>query len=281
MSEISRVPAKVQAATHNHVLRPQSFGELAQFAQMAAKSALVPRDYQNKPENIMLAVQMGSEVGLAPMQALQNISVINGRPAVWGDAMLGLCKASTVCEDVIESIEGEGLAMTATCIAKRTGSEPVVATFSMSDAKQAGLMGKQGPWTQYPKRMLQMRARGFALRDAFPDVLRGLVSAEEAQDTLEQKYSGPTIDAKAEPVTTPPAPEKQTKRQWLDALRVELESATSREEVFAIVSRDKVQAAFNSFSDAALDELTDMTEAADRRHPANLEPGSDVGEENK
>jgi hypothetical protein len=280
MSEISRMPVKAQVATHSHVLRPQSFGELTQFANMAAKSALVPRDYQNKPENIMLAVQMGSEVGLAPMQALQNISVINGRPAVWGDAMLGLCKASAVCEDVIESIEGEGLAMTAMCIAKRAGSEPVVATFSMSDAKQAGLMGKQGPWTQYPKRMLQMRARGFALRDAFPDVLRGLVSAEEAQDTPERHDTGPIIDAKSEPVTTPTAPEKQTKRQWLDALRAELEAATSREEVFAIVSRDKVQAAFNSFSGAALDELTDMTEAADRRHPVNLEPGSDVGEEN-
>jgi len=29
---------------------------------------------------------------------------------------------------------------------------------------------------------LQMRARGFALRDAFPDVLKGLLSAEEAGD---------------------------------------------------------------------------------------------------
>ena len=44
----------------------------------------------------MLAVQLGSEVGLRPMQALQNIAVINGRPAVWGDALPGLCKASPV-----------------------------------------------------------------------------------------------------------------------------------------------------------------------------------------
>jgi hypothetical protein len=58
----------------------------------------------------------------------------------------------------------------------------VVAKFSVEDAKRAGLWGKQGPWSAYPKRMMQMRARGFALRDAFPDVLKGLITAEEAQD---------------------------------------------------------------------------------------------------
>jgi hypothetical protein len=73
--------------------------------------------------------------------------------------------------------------MTAVCQTSRKGKDAnVVARFSVADAKKAGLWGKQGPWTQYPKRMLQLRARGFALRDAFPDVLRGLVTAEEAQD---------------------------------------------------------------------------------------------------
>jgi hypothetical protein len=70
----------------------------------------------------------------------------------------------------------------AVCVAKRKGRKPVTAKFSVEDAKRAGLWGKQGPWSAYPKRMLAMRARGFALRDAFPDVLKGLISAEEAQD---------------------------------------------------------------------------------------------------
>ena len=42
--------------------------------------------------------------------------------------------------------------------------------------------GKQGPWTQYPKRMRQMRARAFALRDVFADILKGMPIAEELQD---------------------------------------------------------------------------------------------------
>jgi RecT family len=162
---------------------PANLAEAVEFSTMLAKSSMVPKQYQGKPEDILVAVQWGYEIGLAPMQSLQNISVINGRPSVYGDAAMALVQASAVCEDIEESIEGEGTQNPiAVCIAHRKGRKPVTAKFSVEDAKRAGLWGKQGPWTQYPKRMLQMRARGFALRDAFPDVLKGLITAEEAGD---------------------------------------------------------------------------------------------------
>jgi hypothetical protein len=117
------------------------------------------------------------------MQSLQSIACINGRPSVWGDAALALVMGSPVCANIQEVIDGEGDDMTAKCIALRKGyPAATVGKFSVADAKRAGLWGKSGPWSQYPKRMLQLRARGFALRDAFPDVLKGLVTAEEAQD---------------------------------------------------------------------------------------------------
>jgi hypothetical protein len=150
---------------------------------MVAASDFAPKDFKNKPESCLLAIQHGSEVGLSPMQSLQSIACINGRPSVWGDAALALVIGSPVCEYVMETVGGEGDSMVATCEAKRRGYEkPTFVRFGVADAKKAGLWGKSGPWTQYPKRMLQLRARGFALRDAFPDVLRGLVTAEEAQD---------------------------------------------------------------------------------------------------
>lgn len=177
------------------ILQPQTFDQLLRFAEMAATSDLMPRDYKGKPANIVLAVQLGSEVGLSPMQAIQNISVIQGRPAVWGDAMLGIVRRDKRCQDVLEAIAGEGEARVATCTIKRAGSSDTVRTFSVADAKRAGLWGKQGPWQQYPDRMMQMRARGFACRDAFPDVLRGLSSAEEITDIpAEPAYAGQTID---------------------------------------------------------------------------------------
>lgn len=169
--------------TNNRGFAPSTITEAIQFSEMLAKSQMVPRQYQNKPEDIMVAVQWGYEIGLAPLQALQNISVINGKPSVYGDAALALVQASDVCEGVEEYFEAEGTPNpVAVCVCKRFGRKPVTVRFSVEDAKRAGLWNKQGPWQQYPKRMLQMRARGFALRDAFPDVLKGLITAEEARD---------------------------------------------------------------------------------------------------
>lgn len=118
---------------------------------------------------------------------MQNLAVINGRPALWGDAVIALVRSSPLCEYVVETDDGQ----TATCKVKRKGEPEQVRTFSMEDARAAGLSGKQGPWVQYPKRMRQMRARAFALRDVFPDVLRGLPVAEEVMDTPAEKHMGP------------------------------------------------------------------------------------------
>lgn len=161
---------------------PTSFDEAWRISTMLASSDLVPKDYKGKPENVCVAMQWGADIGLPGLQALQNIAVINGRPSIWGDAAKALVLVHPACEDIEERTEGEGDMRTAICIAKRRGKTPSVQRFSVADAKRAGLWNKSGPWQNYPDRMLQMRARGFALRDAFPDALKGLVLAEEAQD---------------------------------------------------------------------------------------------------
>lgn len=190
-------------ALHNPVLQPSNFQELVGFAKMAAGSDLMPKDYKGKPENIMIAVQMGSELGLAPMQSIQNIAVINGRPSLWGDAMLGLVRSSGKCTSVREHFEGQGDQYKAVCFTKRIDGDEITSEFSIEDAKKAGLFGKQGPWQQYPRRMLQMRARGFALRDAYPDVLKGLIAAEEAQDMPQQTIDVTPAQSRVEPPRPP------------------------------------------------------------------------------
>jgi hypothetical protein len=176
------------------------------FGKMLADSEFAPKDFRGKPASCVLAVQHGAEIGLGPMQSIQSVAVINGRPSIWGDAALALVMGSAVCEFVRERIEGDGENLVAVCETKRRGyPAPSVTQFSVADAKRAGLWGKSGPWTQYPRRMLQLRARGFGLRDAFPDVLKGLVTAEEAQDypadtqapAAPQKPEAPRLEAKA------------------------------------------------------------------------------------
>lgn len=180
MSETNLVEAKQQFS-----LAPQNITEALEFAGMLSKSNLVPKDFQNNPGNILVAVQWGMELGLQPMQAMQNIAVINGRPSLWGDAVLALVKASPACEFVVEEVGDDK----AVCRVKRRGEPEQVRTFTMADAEKAGLKGKQGPWSQYPKRMMQMRARSWAVRDVFPDVLRGMPIAEELQDAPEKNIT--------------------------------------------------------------------------------------------
>ena len=238
----------------------------------------------------MLAIQAGAEIGLSPMQALQSIAVVNGRPSVYGDAALAVAKASPVCEYVTETIEGEGDAMVAVCEAKRRGyPSATVVRFSVADAKKASLWGKSGPWSSYPRRMLQMRARGFALRDAFPDVLKGLVTAEEAQDY--PTTEAPAVVARAqEPATVtqvaqPPAasatPEDMAKARKAIAAAKSIDRLKQHH---ATVS-ERLDAGFYTPSQASeLVELIDtridlMTPRGDAYEGHDDEPMSPLGDE--
>lgn len=187
-------------------LVPKSLDEAMKFADIIAKTDMVPKDYKGKPGNILIAMQMGLEVGLPPLQALQNIAVINGRPAIWGDSAIALVKVHPKCEYIHEyyidkdenkTTKTEQIS-TAVCVVKRRGQGEESRIFSIADAKKARLWGKGGVWSDYPLRMLQMRARGFALRDVFPDALKGLSIAEEAQDIPPEKDITPSAGTKKE-----------------------------------------------------------------------------------
>lgn len=190
---------------------PQTYEQALDFAERIARTDLAPKDFRGKPDNCFVAMQWGAILGMDPITSLQGIAVINGRPALWGDAMLGCVLASPHCEYVREENDGN----VATCRVKRKGKNEIehVRTFSIEDARAAGLLGKPGPWQQYQRRMLQMRARGFALRDVFADVLRGLDSAEELSDSQPDVYSEqvvthqPAAIPQATPVpSAPPSP---------------------------------------------------------------------------
>jgi len=249
-------------------------GEAMQFSEMLASSSMVPKAYQGKPNDVLVCVQWGYEMGLAPMQALQNIAVINGKPSVYGDAMMALVQSSPVCEDIEEYFEGEGTTNpVAVCVAKRKGRKPVVTKFSVEDAKRAGLWGKGGPWTAYPKRMLQMRARGFALRDAFPDVLKGMITAEEAQDYPDEAKPLPVakpanpLDLVAKPVELPMA----------EPVVIEPEIVNAVDEVLQTVNDQITDAVTQVEAPAVIDEDdTDVDFGISTVGYALMVPGKDL-----
>ncbi|MEA2098927.1 MAG: hypothetical protein U9P72_02220 [Campylobacterota bacterium] len=174
-----------------------SFSEAVSIADYFAGTDLVPKDYRGKGANIMVAWQKGIELGLQPLQSLATIAVVNGRATIWGDGLIALVKNSSKEEWTHETLTGEGDNMVATCETKRSSQEQtIVRSFSVADATKAGLWGNN-TWAKYPKRMLQMRARGLCLRDAYPDVLNGLEIAEEMNDLHSQQKQ----EAEAAPKT--------------------------------------------------------------------------------
>jgi hypothetical protein len=179
---------------------PTNIEEAFRFADLVLMSGMAPKSYTDifnnakaGPEKeaacekaraaVVIALQLGQEVGFAPMQSLQSIASINGMPTIWGDGALALIKS----KGLVEYIKEDDLAditknSRATCIVKRRGepNEHTV-TFSYDDARKAGIFDRN-VWKVYPARMCQCRARAFALRNVFPDVLKGLAIREEVED---------------------------------------------------------------------------------------------------
>jgi hypothetical protein len=227
--------------TKPNYLSPQTFEQAERYADKIAASSLCPTAFKGKGGDVLIAMQMGAEVGLSPMQAIQNIAVINGRPSLWGDAALGVVRSHPHCVNVREWPEGsvKDLTAIAYCGVTRKGQTEEVRSFSIEQAKIAGLWGKPGPWTQYPERMLQMRARGFAIRDTFPDALRGLQIAEEAQDIID--ITSPVNSKKVELITsrlsTPISQQFVTDPEIIDSFLNEIAFCKDIEELKIIHNR--------------------------------------------
>lgn len=192
-------------------LAPQNIDDAFRLAKALSMAGdMVPKHFQGKPEMTMAAIVRGMEIGLAPMQALSNIAVINGRASVWGDALPALMQRAGHHIDVEMVGEGEKSKAVATLTRGDTG-KTIVREFSVEDAKRANLWGKQGPWQQYPRRMLSHRARAWAVRDGAADALMGLQIAEETSDYQPMKDVTPQpggFVAKAQAARAPETPQE-------------------------------------------------------------------------
>lgn len=175
---------------------PQSIEEVFRLAKCISVTGLAPQG-MNTPEQITVAIMTGLEIGLPPMFAIQKIAVINGRPAIWGDAVPALLWSKGF--KLREWIEGADNDRVAHCEVTRPDGTKIERSYSVKQAIKAGLWQAQekvkrkskdggyyekdndSPWFRFQERMLPMRARGYASRDGAADALSGLYIAEELQ----------------------------------------------------------------------------------------------------
>lgn len=205
MNDLQPAPPATSTAVATFDLSPRTFEQALQLADYMSKSEMVPKQYRGRPGDCFIAMQWGMEIGLKPLQALQSIAAINGKPNIYGDAgkALLLAHGCIIEEDDTETVKANGRGR---CSIKRPGRPVVQRTFSLEDAKTAGLWGKEGPWRAYPYRQMAWRAFWFAARDAAADLLRGMGGAEEAMDAPSEKHMGMVDEVAPPPAATPALP---------------------------------------------------------------------------
>jgi hypothetical protein len=167
-----------------------------------------------KLARIMLTLEKGMAIGLAPTECFDAMAFIRGKITIYGDALVACVKRHPECTGISTVWNGDGDDFGATVTVGRRNQPDVVVRFTIADAKRAGLWGQRGPWSSYPNRMMQQRARGFAIRDQFPDALMGCITKEEVDDYRDdwrapaaqvQAASQPVAQVVAQPAPLPPA----------------------------------------------------------------------------
>lgn len=265
-------------------LIPQDIEQAFRIAQALAHSGMTPQGFKT-PETCFVAIMAGAELGLPPFQSLQSFAIINNRPTLWGDALVAVVRTNGFT--LREWYEGEGDTLTAFCeVTRPDNGDTAEASFSVDDAKTAGLWKKSGPWTSNPKRMLKMRARAFSIRDGAADVLRGFQIREEVEDYPEQspiveKTAGTGLLAKLESsqtlategfgirdidaeVTPEPKKRQPRKAKAADLGSEVLEAIGEAEPEIVAQAVEDHEKPFNAVQDAIYGEEDDLTRPIDR-----------------
>ena len=244
--EVLAVAKPAPAAPRMFTFVPTNLEEAMTYAKMISDSDFVPKDYRGKSGNCLVGMQFGAELGLPPLQALQNIAVINGKPGIYGDLGKALLysKGFKIEERDVKEVEAKTEAW---CRITRPNGQVTERTFSKANAMTAGLWGAN-TWKAYPYRMMAWRAFWWAARDAAADVLKGIWGVEElidfrtaavettaVENAPKEVGAGETAAPPAEPTPENPVVDAVPAAPPKDGLSVD-----QRKELVALMTKFKV-----------------------------------------
>lgn len=180
------------------------FGAMERLANYAAQSGLTSL----KPAQAIFIILKGYELNISPLQALADIHLVNGKPGLSVQLMISLANRSGMLShfDIPDADEANKTGRaTVSATRKDRPDSPITMTFTVEDAKKAGLWDKSGPWKQYPGQMLVNRAVSMLLRRIIPEALSGMYLVEELENT---DHSEPSVTI-SETLNALPAPKAE------------------------------------------------------------------------
>lgn len=178
--------------------QPQSYEDLVSLAKVAARSSICAVE---TPEDALVILMTGAELGLTAMQSLRGIYIVKKRPVLAADTMAAVVRKSGVCATLhlVESTEERCTYKTR----RKDDDREESVTWTMEDAKRAQLAGGD-TWKKYPQAMLRARTLATICRAVYPDVLLGMYDPEELE-TVTRMEDGEVVTL-----------DKASKREALD-----------------------------------------------------------------
>lgn len=171
---------------------PGALSERIQYAETLAESSLLPKQFQKQPANVLMAIEYGNSLELSPIQAIQEITVINGKPTASANLIGALVRKAG------HRLRVKADTATKTAVAQITRHDDPEYVYEvrwdMERAKSAGLTGKDN-WKNYPEAMLKARAITEVAREACPEALMGInYTREELEDSTGFVEAPITVD---------------------------------------------------------------------------------------
>ena len=184
MNEIAKIEQSALAIPNGY----ENYFDIARYEQIGrvanvfAKSNLVPKDFQNNPNNCFIAIHLGMRLGLDPLLCMQNVYVVNGNPGLSAKLCISLANKSGVFEgNIVFTETGSGDDLSVTAGVKLRGGQYVSKTMSLKEAHAAGWTNKP-VWKSQPGQMLSYRTATQLIRLYAPDAILGMTTVEEWED---------------------------------------------------------------------------------------------------
>lgn len=190
--------------TQSLALAPMSFSDQMKASEVLAKADIVPRDYKDKPANILVAAQFGASMGLSPAESLYRINVIQGKPTMSAELVAAQVRAAGH-KLRIEKDE-QALSVTCTIVRADDPDYPISVTRDAQWARQMGLTSREN-YKKQPLTMLTWRAITACAREACSEALYGVAY------TPDEMYDIPTHTQQQAPIQAQNVTVEQTPKK--------------------------------------------------------------------
>lgn len=204
------------------VFNTANYDKSLEMCTALSRSNLVPKDFQGKPENILIAMEISQRTNSSLLAVMQSLNIIQGRPTFGSKYIIAAINSTgkfsplrfqfgeeleerevvysyTIWENGQKSKrEGKAKIKNRTCKAyctdKQTGEILYSPEVSLEMAVQEGWYTKDGSkWKTMPELMLMYRSATMFGGIYAPEVTMGMSSKEEIEDISDMIPPAPKV----------------------------------------------------------------------------------------